>query len=260
MKLLTGARTVKLCGMDFTMVNELPEEAIRKLAEVLPTYHNSGGDYDVLRRFLKYLGGGYCGVLFHLTEDLVLKVESGNYHGARDGKMLHELQGLPFIPKVYLYNEKHNITVIEKVKGCTVREYIQGGADFTLLNWDTDTLLQQVKDMIQESYLQRRVTLGDLHSSNLMVDKEGNFWVVDAGCFEKVSGFLERRLEEAGSCHSMDNAYRDLGRAVRAIGERVNKLDTIYKVSDWNDMNPQIHYTEREEMRRAQNRIERLVF
>ncbi|QFG05204.1 serine/threonine kinase [Bacillus phage 019DV002] len=179
---------VKFRGMDFVVVNEVSEKLLSLINKALECWEEDFDEYEhdlmypTMKKHFKYLGGGYCGRVFELDEDTVIKVESGSYSGCMDGMILERLQGLPFVPKVYMYtdDEDNSITIMQKIKGVTITEYLKGKAPFSLLKAPKN-LTVAAENFIIQAGLERGVEISDVKSDNCMIDEQGNFYMIDYG-------------------------------------------------------------------------------
>ncbi|QFR56527.1 serine/threonine kinase [Bacillus phage 056SW001B] len=190
-------------GMDFVVVNEVSEKLLRLISKALECWEEDFDEYDyqneypTMRNHFKYLGGGHCGRVFELDEDTVIKVETGSYE-SEDGAILHQLQGLPFVPKVYMYTDEDvnsQITVMQKIKGVTITEYLKGKSPFSLLK-APENLTDAAESFIIRAALERGVEIRDVKSDNCMIDEQGNFYMVDYGVCDFIDPDRYKRTYE----------------------------------------------------------------
>jgi hypothetical protein len=220
------AGLVTIAGKEFNLVNPLPEKVIKKLTEAVITFEGGKGDllmspFQKLNEILDFIAGGYCGRVYDLG-DYILKINQPNHdYNLRDGQIMHALQGVPSIPKLFIYSEDNSYMVVEKIKGDTVANMSYGDYSLIREKWDYETqekLLEESQKMIEE----RGWRMGDCHAENCMVDENGKFWVIDVGLFSK--------LDENEFGRGYDSAQRSLREADQAIDfegflEREDKRD-----------------------------------
>lgn len=203
--LLTGAKQIQLetgkltledkpVTKNFTVVNELPADIMEKVEEAVKAYHK--GTWRKVHDVLTLIGAGFCGTVWELSDEYALKVDKGTYSsGTRDGEIMHALQGLPMIPKLYMYSEDNRFMVVQRIKGVDVRKYRNGEAGFTLRSFAKGKF-QRLVDQFTIDVLKRGWIPTDLHDENTMIDTDGNFWIVDVGIFDPMSEwFSKRRLK-----------------------------------------------------------------
>lgn len=180
-------RTVKSSGIKFNVVNELPTQARNKLLKTVNEFLMNGNDFDRVDNILNYIAGGACGRVYDLGDGLILKVNKFDWNAVTpDGDILKDLQGIPMIPKVYWYSEDNRFIVVQKIDGETTSSYM--GDYLFKKRWEEEyfkQLAHGVDDMVKE----RGWVLNDVHGNNCMIDREGNFWIVDVGLFRKVDDF-----------------------------------------------------------------------
>lgn len=173
---------VKVAGVTFKVVNELPQEVIGKLVEALQSIHNH------LQPELPRLGGGACGQVFDLG-GYALKIDYG-WDGGQDGKILEDLQGCPFIPKLYMRSENKKFTVMQKIDGQTVASFCHS-PEFSFDNWMSEEDFKRACEIAVREINDRGWAPEDMHHGNLMIDREGKFWIVDVGLFSREINYSE---------------------------------------------------------------------
>ncbi|TWJ39616.1 hypothetical protein CHCC5027_3529 [Bacillus paralicheniformis] len=169
--------------LEFNVVNELSieiEEKLRKAIEL----HTS---FEKMKNVFKFIGEGACGEVFALSEEHILKINTSRFANEHtpDGTILNDLQGVSFIPKLYCYSTCNRFIVVQRVKGVTVRQYLDGRDNFFMpssLDSERDHL-NKVKQFTKDC-AKRGWYPNDAHKSNVMIDYKGNFWVVDVGLFQ----------------------------------------------------------------------------
>lgn len=135
-------------------------------------------DIDLIR--LKKIGLGWEYDVFELDSERVLKVSRG-YHLSNSGRILEELQGLPFIPKVFEYGE--DWLIMQKIVGLHYNLYASGYSYFAKkYSYEQHRMktLAFCKGCLEKGYVPR-----DLGATNVMIDTKGDFWIVDVGAFIK---------------------------------------------------------------------------
>lgn len=164
------------------IVNKLPIDVMKIINQILEISTNDGYFFhekiSILSDDYSILGRGACGCVFNVS-GYAVKL---NQDEGRDGRVLHELEGLPFIPKVYLYDDENSIIVTDIVDGLTIKDYKNGKGDFPLSFKKLDEQFEKIEQFIKDSanigYLPN-----DLHFENIMIDKLSNVWIVDVGLF-----------------------------------------------------------------------------
>lgn len=180
-------RTEEISGVKFNIVNELPTQVFQKLKEVVESYFEGGesSPLDKVGEFLRFIAGGACGSVFELGEEYVLKVNLGSWDELKDGSVLFDLQGVPHIPTLYCYSEDDTFIVSQKVKGQTFREFTTR-PNFVPKGFpEREEYKKQVVEFL-EACTERGWVAHDCHMSNVMIDENGEFWVVDVGLFCRV--------------------------------------------------------------------------
>jgi tRNA A-37 threonylcarbamoyl transferase component Bud32 len=178
-------RTVRIANNSFEVVNELPSETMELLIKIIA---ETGGNPHEIQSLIEdefdYIGGGCFGRVFELTDDIVIKLNTGsansNYNN-RDGEVLAELQGIPIFPKLYMYSRDNRIIVMQKIKGKTVDD----------LSWANKGYKEQFKYELLKEELSRAISetkkrgwyITDAHRANCMFSEDGKFYVVDMGLF-----------------------------------------------------------------------------
>ncbi|MEQ3591563.1 hypothetical protein ABM560_07320 [Bacillus albus] len=129
---------------------------------------------------LQKISFGYEYTVYALNDDSVLKVSNG-HHIQNSGRVLEELQGLPFIPKVYDYGE--DWLIMQRIYGSTMFGYGRGWSWFRV-QYDYENhknnALNFCDDCMKKGWIPK-----DLNVGNVMIDIEGDFWIVDVGSFIK---------------------------------------------------------------------------
>lgn len=209
----------KIAGVSLKIVNRLPEEIYRKVANVIIAFESAKGEksYEMWAKvdaILDFIAGGHMGRVYDLG-DYVLKVNNPSrqkQYNNRDGYILEQLQGIPMIPTLYAYSEDNTFMVVQKIKGKTVREIYEDG--FTPSQWDYN----QQKKLLQEAQEEmdkRGWVMADMHWGNSMIDENGNMWLVDVGLFH------ESDKEEWG--YSYPEAVMTLNKAHRILAPKKKK-------------------------------------
>lgn len=172
---------------DFKYINELPEGAQQVFDTAVNVAVNYIGYFESedlefqMRKLFKYIGGGFFGSVFDLGHGLVLKINREG--GQKDGEVMEALQGLPFIPKLYAYSVDGVFIVSQRVDGVTIYDLYDDHTNVPE-KWDIKSFKEQLCEFEHKldelGWIPR-----DCHSENCMVDREGNFYIVDVGCFEK---------------------------------------------------------------------------
>ena len=177
-------KTYKSSGVRFNIVNELPTEVKNKFLKVVNEFIQGQNDFDRVEAILDYIAGGACGRVYDLGKGFVVKINKFNW-GANtpDGDILKDLQGVPFIPKVYWYSEDNRFIVVQKIDGVTTGSY---NGDFIFQKkWEQETF-KQMAQKVYEQCKERGWVPNDIHGGNCMIDRQGNFWIVDVGLFKRI--------------------------------------------------------------------------
>ncbi|MGD6845199.1 hypothetical protein ACQCVH_22105 [Bacillus infantis] len=132
---------------------------------------------------LKQIGSpGYEYNVYALSDELVLKKSTGR-HIQNSGKILKQLQGLPFIPKVHEFGE--DWLIMDRIQGVQLGFYCAGYSWFNV-RYDVEKHGEKVEEFF-DGCLKRGWTPRDLHFGNVMIDQQGDLWIVDVGGFIKDS-------------------------------------------------------------------------
>ncbi|MEF7556204.1 serine/threonine-protein kinase [Bacillus thuringiensis] len=132
---------------------------------------------------LKKIGRGVEYTVYALSDELVLKVSNG-WHWQNSSKVLIDLQGLPFVPKVYECGDNGEYIVMQRIYGNTVFLYARGYSWFRV-QYNYETHKRKTQEFI-EGCAKRGWLPRDLYGGNIMISEEGDFWIVDFGLFLKV--------------------------------------------------------------------------
>lgn len=188
---------VNVCGVNFRYVKELPVETFNLLCQAVTAFEAMRDDWNAFEEVNKLLGdpfaSGHFGNVYSLGEEYILKIEKPSTKGeynTRDGRILEDLQGVPMIPQIYMYDTNNDYMVIQKIKGQTCGSYSRE-PKFEL---PSDFDLEWTKQMIKKTAEQieaRGWVIGDAHAGNCMIDEEGNFWIVDVGLFDNKQELAE---------------------------------------------------------------------
>ena len=178
-------RKIECAGVAFNIVNELPKKTQEKLVRTIIEIEEAGNVF-ALENVLDFLGGGACGGVFDLGGGCVLKVNTDHRDITRDGIVLDDLQGLPFVPTLYWYSADNKYIVVQKIEGVNVGHY-SGEFSFSFC---LDQFERNLKKFL-EGCKKAGWRPNDLHGENCMIDREGNFWVVDFGLFKNDSRPLD---------------------------------------------------------------------
>jgi len=185
---MTNFKKVTFKGQVFNISEAATPEMILEffsVVEINEDYWNDrklGNKPSRVSDHYTYIGGGACGAVYSISEDVCMKVNGRDSLGSscRDGQVMRDLQGLPFIPTLYAYAEDNEYMMMQKVKGATTSKW----------RMDRPFPLQELKATEQairdfyEGCKDRGWLPSDIHGANVMVDEEGGFWVVDVGLFK----------------------------------------------------------------------------
>lgn len=184
---------VKIAGVEMRYVKELPQDRIDLLAQVIQAFRSNAGlgfrQFDAVEKILGgELSSGHFGVVYNFGEDYILKIEKpwnkGEYN-TRDGLIMEQLQGIGIIPQIYMYDIDNDFMVIQKIKGQTCQDFSYT-PEFEL---PSEFDIQWTKEFVKRSAQQieeRGWLIGDAHAENCMIDREGNFYIVDVGLFDNI--------------------------------------------------------------------------
>lgn len=224
-------KEITIADQVFTVVNDLPLNIMEKAIESIATYYgqrnpNQAGwiNWRRVESVLELIGAGHCGAVFELSEEIAIKFDKGTMTDeTQDGAVLEALQGLPLIPKVYMYSQDGNITIMQKVTGENVSSYRRNKI-FSVLNFDKKKVDEQVMELVVGIY-KRGWRATDLHGENVMVDKEGRFWVVDVGIFSK-------SVRPPNKFH-IEDVISDLRNHTRGIESTVENKRVEFKIAQF---------------------------
>lgn len=244
----TKRKELVISGIKFKVVNQLKPEELELLIDVVSRFvsHNytdtSYNDGSV-SSILEFIGGGHCGRVYAFNDDLAIKFETGYYHAPRDGEVLDALQGMPFVPKLYLYNSEHQITLMQRIKGKdanylnknTWKKDMKQG-DFLPVNFDIELLNKQLKGWGERSAVERGYLPSDLHGDNVMIDRDGKFWICDFGCFSPFKKTYEYEMFISGENPDLEcqvqRGYRRIVKIFDSIKEQKDELKQEEKIRD----------------------------
>jgi serine/threonine protein kinase len=180
-------KTFKSSGVRFNVVNELPTPVRNKFLKTVNEFLQGHNDFDRIENILEYIAGGACGRVYDLGDGFIVKVNKFGWRtDTPDGDILKDLQGIPFIPKLYWYSEDNRFIVVQKIDGVTTGNYMGEFLFHKELNFDK---FKQTAEKVSEMIEERGWVLNDIHGGNCMIDKQGRFWIVDVGLFRKVDDF-----------------------------------------------------------------------
>lgn len=171
-----------VAGTQFVLVNSMPTHAsAERLGKLVATFEETN-DHFKLEHFAEYIAGGMFGKVYDLGDGMILKVNTHQNTQARDGQIMHSLQGLPMIPKLYCYSTDNRYMVVQLIDGDTVSGFTHGRG--FMLNQPFD---EKQADLYCETLFDEAKSAGwfvnDIHNENVMIDKDGRLWVVDVGLF-----------------------------------------------------------------------------
>jgi hypothetical protein len=189
-------KTFESSGIRFKIVNELPTQVKNKLLKAVNEFLQGDNGFDRIESILKYISGGVCGRVYDLGEGFILKVNKFKWGDTPDGDILKDLQGVPFIPKVYWYSEDNRFIVVQKIDGVTTGRY--KGEFLFSKELDFEKFKKVAEEAFSKAY-EKGWVLYDIHGGNCMIDKQGRFWIVDVGLFQEADGY-----------HTGDAGLRDL--------------------------------------------------
>lgn len=178
------------------MLNTLNNIDISKLRKI-----SYGLEYDV----------------YALNDESVLKISRGN-HFQNSGKVLEDLQGLPFIPRVYEYGD--DWLIMQRIQGNMLFGYGRGWSWFRV-EYDyyehESKALEFINGCIERGWLPE-----DMSPGNVMYDINGEFWVVDVGSFRKDKGsnFPTNQYQQLLRYgEDIKNAYELIQKWIDLLGE-----------------------------------------
>jgi hypothetical protein len=177
----------KSSGVTFKVVNELPTKVRNTILKAVNEFVQANMDFEKVDNILNFIAGGACGRVYDLG-DYILKVNknSGLAENCKDGEIMADLQGIPCIPKLYMYSEDNKYMVVQKIDGQTMSDF-NWRPDFLPANHETFSV-EEHERMVEEAYKEaekRGWVMNDCHQYNTMIDKQGRFWVVDVGLFKE---------------------------------------------------------------------------
>jgi hypothetical protein len=223
---------IQIAGVEFTQVQELPMEMYELVGRAIQAYRSADprewNHMDAIECVLgEPISEGHFGCVFNLGDDFILKVEKPwNKHDfgyvSRDGEILEDLQGLPCIPQVYIYDSSNDFIVIQKIKGITVKEYVDIEGFELPENFNYEYAVNLLEDCDRLAK-QRGWKIADAHRNNCMIDYEGNFWIVDVGLFDHIESVNKGWQESCGK--HVDLALKGLEQVYSAHCRRYKQVD-----------------------------------
>jgi predicted Ser/Thr protein kinase len=175
----------------------------------------SRNSVKTLKDFLgKRIGGGYNSNVYEY-KGYIVKEMTGRPQFCQDGRMLTILNGSPYFPTVYAYNDKFMIA--ERIHGVTALDYnpkLHG------------KLSPDFKRHLEDAFAyadSKGVELSDLKQDNIMINEKGLPVIVDAGTFN-VKG------EHKYSCYHEKQCMGWVDTLVR-MSRTPNKVDE--EINDW---------------------------
>lgn len=206
--------SVDVCGVNFRYVKQLPVETFNLLCQAVTAFEAMRDEWNAFEEVNKLLGdpfaSGHFGNVYSLGEEYILKIEKPSTKGeynTRDGRILEDLQGIPMIPQIYMYDTNNDYMVIQKIKGQTCGSYSREPKFDLPKDFDLEWTKQMIKKTAEQIEA-RGWVIGDAHAGNCMIDEEGNFWIVDVGLFDSKQELAEGRHPFGRSTHE---AIRSLG-------------------------------------------------
>ncbi|PFJ51311.1 hypothetical protein COI99_16295 [Bacillus cereus] len=173
-------------------------------------------DVDLTK--LQKIGRGLEYTVYALSNELVLKVSNGG-HWQNSGEVLIDLQGLPFVPKVYECGNKGEYIVMQRIYGNTLNLYAYGYSWFRV-QYNYEEHKRKTLDFV-EGGAEKGWVPRDVHIGNTMISEEGDFWIVDFGLFEKknnsiyASNQIQNLLNKG---RSIVNAYDYIQKMEKLLG------------------------------------------
>jgi hypothetical protein len=182
----------KSSGVTFKVVNELPTPVRNTILKAVNEFVQANMNFEKVDNILNFIAGGACGRVYDLG-DYILKVNknSGLAENCKDGQIMNDLQGVPCIPKLYMYSEDNKYMVVQKIDGQTMSDF-NWSPKFLPANHETfsrekhEELVVNAYEMAEE----RGWVMNDCHQYNTMIDKQGNFWIVDVGLFKSTDSMF----------------------------------------------------------------------
>jgi hypothetical protein len=208
-------KTYKSSGVKFNIVNELPTQVRNRLLKTVNEFIQGRNDFDRVEAILNYIAGGACGKVYDLGDGFVVKINKFGWRSdTPDGDILKDLQGVPFIPKLYWYSEDNRFIVVQKIDGVTTSNYSFEPFMFDK-PWNQEDF-EEMAHMVDEMCKERGWVLNDIHGGNCMIDRKGNFWIVDVGLFRRADdiylgdglGDLLWEGKKVGDYHNMKFAEK----------------------------------------------------
>lgn len=157
--------------MGVEIVNEIPENDLNHIVNLFKE-----GKLDVL----DFLGQGAYGEVYGYKDYAIKSIFEYSEYGCNDIAVLKDISHLDCIPTLYAIIDEDTI-IVERVKGYTVRSYVDIVGNPFGINHD---IIEQ-----WECALLDILNLGyspyDLHTSNVMINEDGDLKIVDVGHFRK---------------------------------------------------------------------------
>ncbi|PIC71136.1 hypothetical protein CSV77_03600 [Sporosarcina sp. P16b] len=128
---------------------------------------------------LKLIGWGAEYRVYVIDNEMVLKVSTG-YHFQNHGIILEELAGRPFIPKVYDYCEHGKWYIMQRIQGSDL--FFRPWIPWFEIQFDYEKFCEDVQEF-SKVFNEYDFVIHDLGRDNVMIDQDGDFWIVDVGGF-----------------------------------------------------------------------------
>ncbi|WP_404459347.1 hypothetical protein [Sutcliffiella horikoshii] len=161
---------------------------------------------------------GKTGNVYALNDEQILKVFTSEK--SNSGKILNDLQGLPFVPKIYEYGE--DWLIMQRIKGNILWFHQKGFSWFNVkLNYKEHK--KNTLDFIDGSIAKGWMPEG-LHQFNVMMGEDGKLYVCDVGRFIKIDGETVSTKNEyqkllLGYCRGINQAYDTIESRIELLGK-----------------------------------------
>lgn len=168
------------------LFNDIPES---DLANILKFINKSAKRYirwgDVSKKFEKlgflYIDAGTSGIVYKYKNyaiKIFTKDTGDGWYSESDCEILSKLQDISLYPKLYA-NCEGKFIIVEFIEGCNLCCFDEDEKmDIDYAEHMLDGFVKTIKKGLKPH---------DLHDNNTMIDKEGNFIIIDVGCFQSIN-------------------------------------------------------------------------
>lgn len=134
-------------------------------------------------------------------------MSKGN-HFNNSGEILENLQGLPFVPKLYDYDDRGGWHVVQHIHGFTPYHAERGYERVGQVTFNYEQFKEDAHTFFKGS-IERGYLPNDINASNVMVDWQGSLWVIDYDFF--LGGELPMTESSIRMFKQIEQEFKDLG-------------------------------------------------